>query len=69
MYAIRSYYALQQAELDVRRLQGLMSKKLVAEESLNRATTALAIARAEERLLNARLGYMTIVAPFRNNFV
>lgn len=55
---------LRQAEVDVRRLQGLMSKKLVAEESLNRATTALAIARAEERLLNTRLGYMTIVAPF-----
>jgi RND family efflux transporter MFP subunit len=55
---------LRQAELDVRRLQGLMSKKLVAEETLNRATTALAIARAEERLLNTRLGYMTIVAPF-----
>jgi membrane fusion protein, multidrug efflux system len=55
---------LRQAELDVRRLQGLISKKLVAEESMNRATTALAIARAEERLLNTRLGYMTIVAPF-----
>lgn len=55
---------LKQAELDVRRLQGLMAKKLVAEESLNRAATALAIARAEERLLNTRLSYMTILAPF-----
>ncbi len=55
---------LRQAELDAGRLQGLMAKKLVAEEQLNRANTALEVARAEERLLRARLGYMTIHAPF-----
>ncbi len=55
---------LRQAELDAQRLGGLMAKKLIAEEQLNRAMTALEVARAEERLLKARLGYMTIRAPF-----
>ncbi len=55
---------LRQAELDVSRLRGLVAKQLIAEEQLNRASTALEVARAEERLLRTRLGYMSIRAPF-----
>ncbi len=55
---------LRQAELDVQRLQQLMAKKLVSEDALTRAQTSLEIARAQERALRTRLGYMTIRAPF-----
>ncbi|MDH3672014.1 MAG: efflux RND transporter periplasmic adaptor subunit [Gammaproteobacteria bacterium] len=55
---------LRQAEADVKRLQSLNAKRLVAEEQLNRTRTTLEISRAEERLLGARIGYMTIAAPF-----
>ena len=55
---------LHQAELDLERLQRLISKKLVPEDELARARTALQVAQADERLLRTRLGYMTIGAPF-----
>lgn len=55
---------LRQAEVDVKRLQSLNAKRLVAEEQLNRALTTLEVNRAEERLLRTRIGYMTIAAPF-----
>ncbi len=55
---------LRQAQADVKRLQSLHAKRLVAEEQLNRTRTTLAVTRAEERLLRARIGYMTIAAPF-----
>jgi membrane fusion protein (multidrug efflux system) len=53
-----------QAQADLERLEGLKARTLVSEESLQRARTALDVARAEEELLQARLAYMTIVAPF-----
>ncbi len=55
---------LRQANLDVQRLQQLMAKKLISEDALTRAQTSLEIARAQERVLRTRLGYMTIRAPF-----
>ncbi len=55
---------LRQAEVDVKRLQGLNAKRLVAEEQLNRAITTLEVNRAEERLLRTRIGYLAIAAPF-----
>jgi membrane fusion protein, multidrug efflux system len=52
------------AEQDVKRLQQLKAKQLIAEEALNRATTTLEIARAEMRLLQTRISYFNIKAPF-----
>lgn len=53
-----------QAEADARRLRGLAARQLVSRETLDRALTNLEVARAEERLLQTRLGYMTVRAPF-----
>ena len=53
-----------QAELDLKRLQGLAAKRLASEDELARARTALEVARAEEALLRTRLGYAVIHAPF-----
>lgn len=55
--------SLRQAELDAERLGTLSAKKLVTEDAVTRAQTALEVARAQERVLRARLGYMTITAP------
>ncbi|WP_172597754.1 efflux RND transporter periplasmic adaptor subunit [Sulfuriflexus mobilis] len=52
-----------QAEQDVARLKKLRGKRLVAEEELARAITAMDVAEAEERLLQTRLGYTIIHAP------
>jgi len=53
-----------QAAGDLKRLEGLKAQTLVSEESLQRARTALDVAKAEEELLQTRLAYMTITAPF-----
>lgn len=53
-----------QAELDLKRLERLMRKKLVAEDELARAKTAVEVARAEETVLRTRLGYTVEKAPF-----
>lgn len=53
----------QQAQQDVDRLQRLIQKRLVSEDELARATTALKVAQAEEELLRTRLDYTTIKAP------
>ena len=55
---------LKQEKLNVQRLATLYEKKLVSDETLTRAKTALAIAAAQERALKTRLGYMTLRAPF-----
>lgn len=54
----------QQAAQDYQRLQRLVSRKLISEDELLRAKTALRVAEAEESLLKARVGYATITAPF-----
>ncbi len=54
---------LQQAEQDLKRLQKLRKKRLVADDEINRARTALNVAEAEQRLLSTRLGYTSIKAP------
>ncbi len=56
--------SLHQEKLNVERLERLMVKKLVSEDALTRARTSLEIARAQERALRTRVGYMTIAAPF-----
>lgn len=53
-----------QAELDVKRLTRLQHSKVVAEDELARARTALDVALAEEDLLRIRLGNTRITAPF-----
>lgn len=53
-----------QAELDLQRLEGMMKNQLVAKEEKARAMTALEVAKSEEQILRARLGYTTISAPF-----
>ncbi len=56
--------ALGQAELDHRRNMELKAKGFVSEDAVSRAATTLEIARAEVRLLQARVQHMTIAAPF-----
>lgn len=53
-----------QAEIELNNLQGLATKKLVSENTLERAKTTVEVARAEESVLKTRVGYMTIRAPF-----
>lgn len=53
-----------QAELDLKRLKKLQHSKVIAEDELARAGTALDVAKAEEDLLRTRLGNTRISAPF-----
>lgn len=53
-----------QAELNVNRLQRLIPEKLVSEDALTRAQTELDVARANVRVLQTRVSYMTVRAPF-----
>ncbi len=53
-----------QAEIELKNLQSLASKKLVSGNTLERAKTTFAVARAEQSVLKTRVSYMTIRAPF-----
>ncbi|OOZ40955.1 hypothetical protein BOW53_05340 [Solemya pervernicosa gill symbiont] len=53
-----------QAELDLKRIERLVKQKLAADDQLARTRTALDVARAEERVLETRLQYTLISAPF-----
>ncbi|MGB5606032.1 MAG: efflux RND transporter periplasmic adaptor subunit [Gammaproteobacteria bacterium] len=52
-----------QAEHDAERLKKLIARKVVTEDEYTRALTAVDVARADEQVLKARLGYMTIRSP------
>ena len=54
---------LAQAQQDLKRLQKLRNKKLVAEDEVNRARTALNVAEAEQRLLATRISYTSLASP------
>jgi len=54
----------QQAALDLRRLQKLQRNRVVSEDELARASTALDVAKADEELLQTRLTHTRITAPF-----
>ena len=54
---------LLQAKQDVKRLKALRNKRLVAEDELNRAHTALDVADAELRLLTTRLNLTSLHSP------
>ena len=56
--------ALGQAELDHRRSRQLKEKGFISDDAVSRTATALEIARAEVRLLEARVRHMAIAAPF-----
>lgn len=60
----RAVATRRKAEQDVKRLNKLVKKRLVSDEELASAETALEVARADERVLDTRLGYLTIDAPF-----
>lgn len=53
-----------QAQQDHARVQRLADRKLVSVDELQRAETALRVAESEESLLQTRLGYATLRAPF-----
>jgi RND family efflux transporter MFP subunit len=53
-----------QAEQDLNRLKRLQSSRVVSEDELARAVTALDVARAEEEELNILLQQTRITAPF-----
>ncbi|MDJ0805281.1 MAG: efflux RND transporter periplasmic adaptor subunit [Gammaproteobacteria bacterium] len=54
----------EQAHSDLQRLTGLTKRKAISDDELARANTALDVAQAEEKLLQIRLGYTQIEAPF-----
>lgn len=54
----------EQKRLDLKRLEGLLKRNAVSEDELAQARTALTVAEAEERLLETRLAYTRIQAPF-----
>ena len=54
---------LKQTQQDLKRLQKLRKKRLVAEDEVNRARTALNVAEAEQRLLSTRIGYTSLTSP------
>jgi len=59
----RAQATRQQAEQDLKRTKNLFGKRLVSDEELNRAETALHVAKADEAVLATRLSYTTITSP------
>lgn len=53
-----------QAESELKNLKSLAVKKLVSENTLERARTTFDVASADESVLKTRVSYMTIRAPF-----
>jgi RND family efflux transporter MFP subunit len=60
----RAEASLRQARSELERLRRLAQNKLVAEDELVRAETARAVAEADLKVLQVRLGYTRIDAPF-----
>lgn len=56
--------ATQQAEIEHRRNRQLIEKGFIGADALSRSATVLEIARAEQRLLSARVDNLTLKAPF-----
>ncbi|SDW06074.1 efflux RND transporter periplasmic adaptor subunit [Thiocapsa roseopersicina] len=55
---------LAQTELDVRRLEDLVSKRAASDAELSQARTAVAVAQGDVRILETRLAFTRIPAPF-----
>ncbi len=54
----------EQKMLDLKRLEGLTQRRAASEDEISQARTALAVAEAEQRVLETRLAYTRITAPF-----
>jgi RND family efflux transporter MFP subunit len=54
----------EQKRLDLARLEGLGKRSAVSEDEIAQARTAFTVAQAEERLLETRLAFTRIQAPF-----
>lgn len=53
-----------QSRIDLKRLQDLNRKRAASDDELARAETALAVAEADRRLLETRIGFTRLTAPF-----
>jgi len=61
---LKAKASLQQLQQDLRRLKNLAKNKLVADDELARADTAVTLAETDVRLLQVRLEEMRFSAPF-----
>jgi membrane fusion protein (multidrug efflux system) len=59
----RAQATLHKSQQDIKRLRNLYQRKLVSDEEVAQAETAFEVARADEQLLETRLGYTRITAP------
>jgi RND family efflux transporter MFP subunit len=55
---------LAEARANIKRLDALRKRRLVGEDEFLRAQTAALVANAERRLLQTRLGFTAVAAPF-----
>lgn len=55
---------VRQAQQDLQRIRKLKAKKVASEDEVMRGKTALDIAQADQQILNTRIGYTEIRAPF-----
>lgn len=53
-----------QARVDLKRIGDLVKRNAASKDELERTRTRLDVAKAEQRMLETRLGYMRIKAPF-----
>jgi RND family efflux transporter MFP subunit len=60
----RARATLAEAELDVQRLDDLVKRRAASDAELSQARTAAAVAQADVRLLETRLAFTRILAPF-----
>lgn len=60
----RSQAQVRQAQLDLRRVSDLVTKKAASRDELARARTAVEVAQADASLQQTRLSYARIHAPF-----
>jgi RND family efflux transporter MFP subunit len=54
-----------QAHLDLERISNLVERRAASRDELAQVNTRLEVAQAEEQLLQTRLGYTRVTAPFR----
>ncbi|MCP4126417.1 MAG: efflux RND transporter periplasmic adaptor subunit [Gammaproteobacteria bacterium] len=54
-----------QAHLDLERISNLVDRRAASKDELARVNTRLEVAQAEQKLLETRLSYTRITAPFR----
>ena len=60
----KAFAVRRETEVSFKRFQRLQKQGLVAEDEYLRAETAVDVAKAEARILNTRLGYTRVQAPF-----